>query len=118
MSKVICLVMVACVFLTGCATIKSMFNFDKEKTQAKIIAAAKEAVIKIAYKKIDEKNIDETMKAVMKEVAKNLIDKTFARLEAEYNKLSQDEIEKDGEAIVTQEIEGMTTVLQAAAQKN
>lgn len=96
---------VALFSLTGCQLIQK-----NEALQEKIISAAKQAVIKVACEKIDKReDLDDITKAALKEVAKNFIEKTFERLEAEYKKLSQKEIEDDATAIIDDQLAILTS---------
>ena len=73
--------------------------------QEKVIQAAKEAVIKVAYSKIDKnEKLSPESKEFLKEVANSLIDKAFIRLKDEYQKLTQKEIEDDMNQIVDDQI--------------
>ena len=69
---------------------------------------AKEAAKVIVYKKIDARtDISDTTKDFLKDIADNFIDNAFDRLKSEYEKLSQDEIEKDLEVLATRNIENV-----------
>ena len=69
---------------------------------------AKEAAKVIVYKKIDARtDIADTTKDFLKDIANNFIDNAFDRLKSEYEKLSQDEIEKDLEVLATRNIENV-----------
>lgn len=95
--------------LAGCLMLASCQLFQNtEAIQEKVIAAAKNAVIQVAYSKIDKKeNLSPEMKEFLKDVAANFIDKAFERLNAEYQKLTQKEIEDDMNALVDDQIESV-----------
>ena len=96
-----------CAFLM-CVVLSSCQLFEKIDTaglQEKVIAAAKEAVIKVAYSKIDKNEaLSAETKEFLKEVAKSFIDRTFERLKSEYEKLKQEEIEADVNQLVDDHI--------------
>jgi 4-alpha-glucanotransferase len=100
LKKLMC-VLAGCAMLTGC----QMFQ-NTEAIQEKVIEAAKNAVIKVAYAKIDKKeNLSPDTKEFLKEVASNFIDQAFERLKDEYQKLSQKDIEEDMNKLVDNQIE-------------
>jgi ribonuclease HII len=95
------LLAVSCIALTSC----QLFQ-NRADLQEKIMNAAKDAVVKVVEKNIDKReDISESTKEFLKEVAKKFIDSTFERLKTEYEKLSQEEIEKDLTEIVDKNID-------------
>jgi len=108
------IMLTACIALTSCNLIK-----DPAALQEKVMESAKEAVVKIVNKKIDAReDISESTKEFLKEVAKNFIDNTFDRLKSEYEKLTQEEIEKDLETLTVKNIDSVCgSYLKASQQK-
>ena len=89
MRKSIMVLVAACMLLSGCA----MF---REKLTDKALNAAKNAVVKVIYQKIDEREgMSDELKAVLKEISKGFIDKAFDNMKSKYASMKKEEVEKD-----------------------
>lgn len=68
-------------------------------------------MLQVVFSKIDEKDCDDFTKEVLKEMAKDLVEQTFARLKEEYDQLTQKEIENDAEKITVSQIDSISAAL-------
>jgi len=89
MKKMVMVMLAACMMFSGCALFR-------EKLQDKALEAAKNAVVKAIYAKIDEREgMSDELKAVLKEISKNFIDKAFENMRNKYVNMKQEEVEQD-----------------------
>jgi len=111
MMKKMFLMVLSCVLLSSCQLFSTI---DKEALQEKVMAAAREAVVKVVHSKIDaNESLSPEAKEFLKQVADKAVETLFEKLRAEYEKLSQEEIEADLNAKVDEQINTVEGALRA-----